>query len=565
MKHLAFIALLCSTVATAQNFERIAPKPVTPPGQPAVEGPRVAPRDTTVRLKELKGIVFLADPQSVKRAGTGEVPGLDVSRVPELQNDAFRTRMSKYLGKPASFDSIEEMVRDVVAYFTENDRPFVVVTSPEQDITNGVLQLVVVEGRVGEVQITGAKTFDESIYRNTIGLKPGDPISKRKLDADIDWLNRNPFRDTSVSLLPGKNPGTTDIRLRTQERPPLRLYAGFEDTGTTVTDKRRVQFGVNWGNAFGLGHQLNYQLSASPDFDTYRAHSATYIVPLPWRHLLTVFGAYAEIQGIVPAPFALQGRSQQIGLRYEIPLQRMGSYTHSIIGGLDYKKTNNNLEFGFAVVNATSAEVVQGLLSYQANMSDTSGITSFTANLYYSPGGITGKNKDINFLALRALSNSRYTYGNLQLNRITRLPSEFSWHLSAHLQLADGNLLGSEQLGAGGYASVRGYDERQANGDQGFLLRNELRTPSINLGRPLPGKEAQLQLLAFLDYGVVRNKRLLVGEDPNVELFSTGLGARFSVGQNVTIRFDHGWQLKDIGVPVGPRSSRAHFSLLVSY
>ncbi len=144
VRRLPFVAMLCAGVATAQDFERIAPKPVTPPGKSALEGPRVAPRDTTVRLKELKGIVFLADPQSVKSAGAGEVSGLDVSRVPELQNDAFRARMSQYLGKPVSFASVEDMVRDVVVYFTENDRPFVVVTSPEQDITGGVLQLVVV-------------------------------------------------------------------------------------------------------------------------------------------------------------------------------------------------------------------------------------------------------------------------------------------------------------------------------------------------------------------------------------------------------------------------------------
>lgn len=415
------------------------------------------------------------------------------------------------------------------------------------------------------MQIIGAKTFDESIYRNAIGLKPGDPISKRKLDADIDWLNRNPFRDTSVSLLPGKSLGTTDIRLRTQERPPLRLYAGFEDTGTTVTDKQRALFGVNWGNVFGLDHQFNYQHSASPDFDTYRAHSGTYIAPLPWRHLLTVFGAYAEIEGKLPAPFALQGRSSQIGLRYEIPLQRLGSYTHSLIAGLDYKRTNNNLEFGLTTVSATGADVVQGLLTYQGNISDASGITSFSANIFHSPGNSSSKNKDANFIGLRALAESRYTYGNIQAQRITRLPQDFAWHLSGEVQFADGNLLGSEQLGAGGYASVRGYDERQANGDEGILIRNELRTPQYKLGAPFGGKQAQLQLLAFIDYGNVRNKHLLVGESRHVELASSGLGARFAIDTNVTMRFDYGWQLRDLGTNTGPKSSRAHFSLMVSY
>lgn len=565
VRSVTLVAMLFAGVATAQDFERIAPRPVPPPAKTQPEGPRPAPRDTAVRVKELKGIVFLTDPQSVKREGDTQVSGLDLSRVPELQTEAFRARMSQYLGKPVSFASVEDLVREVVAYFTENDRPFVIVTSPEQDITGGVLQLVVVEGRVGEVQIVGAKTFDEKIYRNALGLKPGDPILKRKLDADIDWLNRNPFRDASVSLLPGKSLGTTDIKLRTQERPAVRLYAGFDDTGTDVTGNNRVLFGVNWGNAFGLDHQLNYQYSASPNFDNYRAHSATYIVPLSSRHLLTVFGSYADIKGKVPAPFALKGNSRQLGLRYEIPLQKIGSLSHSVIGGFDYKRSNNNLEFGLATVSATSAEVVQGVLTYQANRADPAGTTSFTGSVFYSPGGLTSQNDDRNFQVLRAFAQSDYVYSNVQLQRITRLPQDFSWHFSAEAQIADGNLLGSEQLGAGGFASVRGYDERQANGDEGYLIRNELRTPSYNLGSPFPGKEAQLQLLTFLDYGLVRNKRLLPGEVRSVELASAGFGARFSIDQNVTARFDYGWQLKDTGLPGGPNSSRVHFSLMVSY
>jgi len=560
----ALLGAFAGTVG-AQDFDRIAPRPVPPPGQAAPEGPRIAPLDTVPRLKALKGLVFLTDPKAVDPKGAAAVSGLDVSRVPELQTDAFRSRMSKYLGSPVSPASVDSLIRDVVAYYEENDRPFVVVVSPEQDITAGVLQLVVIEGRVGDVRVLGAKVFPERIYRSAIGLKAGDPISKRRLDNDIEWLNRNPFREASVHLIPGKSVGTTDVFVRVREREPFRFYAGYDDTGTTVTHDNRVSLGLNWGNVFGLDHQFNYQFIASPDFDTFRAHSATYIAPLPWRHLLTVFGSHADVQGRVPAPFALDGRSQQIGLRYEVPLPKLAAYSHSVIGGLDWKRTNNNLEFGGAAVSATAAEVAQFLISYTGRALDAYGTTSFTASLFHSPGGLTGKNEDINFQALRAFAQAEYTYFNAQLQRITRLPADFSWHTSAEIQFADGNLLGSEQIGAGGYYSARGYDEREANGDEGFLLRNELRTPSFSLGSPMPGKQAQLQLLGFVDYGTVSNRILLPGERRHVNLASAGLGARFSVDQNVTARLDYGWQLKDSGIAGSPRNGRAHFSLLVSY
>ena len=41
--------------------------------------------------------------------------------------------------------------------------------------------------------------------------------------------------------------------------------------------------------------------------------------------------------------------------------------------------------------------------------------------------------------------------------------------------------------------------------------------PPYRLGSPFPGKAAaQVQFLTFLDYGVLRNKRLLPGEDRSV-------------------------------------------------
>jgi hemolysin activation/secretion protein len=248
-----------------------------------------------------------------------------------------------------------------------------------------------------------------------------------------------------------------------------------------------------------------------------------------------------------------------------MPLRRFDRVSHSLIAGVDYKRTNNNLEFGLTNVSATKADILQGVASYDLRGADAWGTTAMTASVFFSPGGLTDNNKDANFQALRAFAESRYAYANLQMRRITRLPHELTWHVSAQVQIADGNLLGSEQLGAGGYTSVRGYDELEATGDEGFIVRNEIHTPAFVFDTPLPGKRSQLELLAFVDYGQVHNKHLLPGEARRVEMASTGVGARFAVDQNVSFRFDYGRQLHDDGVPGGRKNGRPHFALLVSF
>ena len=111
---------------------------------------------------------------------------------------------------------------------------------------------------------------------------------------------------------------------------------------------------------------------------------------------------------------------------------------------------------------------------------------------------------------------------------------------------------------------MRGYDEFAVAADRGFLLRNEIYTPAFSLLQlaGLKSVNDQLQFLAFYDFGVAELADPLPGEGKNIELQSAGLGLRWQIATNASIRFDYGWQLEDIGLP---DSSRAHVGVTVSY
>jgi hypothetical protein len=106
-----------------------------------------------------------------------------------------------------------------------------------------------------------------------------------------------------------------------------------------------------------------------------------------------------------------------------------------------------------------------------------------------------------------------YAYGRLDLHRETLLPlilpikggvdEHFTWVLRASGQFADARLLPTEQFGLGGYDTVRGYNERVVDGDDGWLLVNEIRTPHIPLGNLTARTDGRdwLQGLIFCDYG----------------------------------------------------------------
>lgn len=515
--------------------------------------------------------------------------GVHGDELTTLQSPEFVEKMKGYLGKPLSLNDLNQMTRDIIQYYRRHGRPVVDVIVPEQDITPGVVQFVILEGRLGQMAAAGNRWFSSKQLLSQISTKPGEVALAKKLTEDVNWLNSNPFRQVNVIFSPGKKRGETDLTLKTQDRLPLRAYGGYEDSGTDLTGDERWLLGLNWGNAFWLDHQLNYQFTGSSDFRKFAAHSGSHVIPLPWRHRLTFFGSYVNTVADIANPlFSLGGRSWQAGSRYIFPLPDLetlkqlaqeiypaspfefiplpSAFSHSVAAGFDFKQSNNNLEFGGAQVFNTTTDVAQWSLDYNAALKDAWGGATFTLTGVFSPGRWTARNHDPNFTESRASAKAEYGYGRASLERTTRLPWDFSWVVRGSGQWAEANLLGSEQFGLGGYNTVRGYEEHEANGDVGYLISTEIRTPPLGIGSALRMKKAadQLQIFGFFDYGGTQNHSLLPGEDPHRQLAGAGPGMRYTISPSLTLRFDYGWQLYDTGLSAR-FNSRGHLGFVLAY
>jgi hemolysin activation/secretion protein len=564
MKHLALLtALGCwSATSVSQDLNRIQPAPVPAVEPPATANVGEAPNaaaSSTVMLPELNGLIFITQPAQLTEASARD-EALDTSRVPLLDNETFRNRIESYLGEPLRLGGLKRLLATVNLFYAANDKPFVAVSAPAQDVTDGVLRILVVEGRVEQIQVEGNRFFSDDQYVAALGLHPGDPLQKSQIDANIAWINRNPFRAAAVVAAPGEGFGGTNLIVRTNERYPLRIYANADNTGSPNTGEERLGVGVNWGNAFGLGHQLNYQLTSSTDFDRSIGHSASYVIPMPWHHLLTFSGAWSRINADMPVDFDSQGTSWQTAFRYEVPLQpNARGWNQAVQAGADFKRSDNNLEFGGLPVTDNTTDIVQAVLGYRLSIDDDYGRTGIATTVVYSPGSLGNRNETEFFDISRWGAESDYSYARIDLDRLTQLPANFAWRLSASLQVASGNLLGSEQLALTGTYGVRGYGENDSYADGGYMIRNELLFPVVNAASLF----TRLQPLVFYDYAQGSNKRLLPGERDRTTLSGAGLGGRVSFGQSCELRFAYGWQLH--ALPGEERDNQAHAGITFSY
>jgi hemolysin activation/secretion protein len=575
-KHILAAALVSAGVlatlhAQNQAYDEFAPKPVPPaalaplnlpPSTNSVEG---APGETL--LPVLRGITFVARQEDVQAQGAkteGIVVGAGL-QVPAPEK--FRELVSGYLGQPLTRGQLNQMITAIIVHYRTHDHPVIDVIVPEQDINGGVVQILLLESRVGRVTVAGNQWFSSREIRKDFRVRTGDRIVATDIRSDLEWANQNPFHTTDVVYQPGESVGTTDIVLQTVDRFPARFYVGYEDSGNRQTGFDRYLFGLNWGDAWhaGWGQQLNYQYTTSGDWRSLAAHSGSYIIPLRWHHTLTFFGNYVTTQGVVP-PISVEGVSYQISGRYSVPLPPMGNYKSTVAVGFDYKYNHNSLQFGDIPLTVVPVEVRQFVATYDSSLRDQHGITSLSIQGYYSPGNWGGDNSDSVYGQSHTFATANYAYANVSLTRLTRLPHEWSLFLRGLFQVSNANLTSSEQLGLGGYDTVRGYDEREVNSDEGYLFNVELRTPSMSIGKRLKWTrfDDQLQLLGFFDTGAGNDHTLLPGEPSDTTLSAYGAGLRYTVGSNVSVRADYGIQLDTTGLDTD-HGHRGDIGIVISY
>jgi len=477
----------------------------------------------------------------------------------------LKEELSEYISQPITKETLAAVRQTVREYYENNYHPLVEIVIPKQDITSGVMQVQVVESKFANLEIVGNKHTSAKRLTTYLGVNENDPIDVRQLKNDLSFMNRNPFRRVNLVYSPGLEPNTTDIELLVDDRRPFRVYAGVDDTGVETTERGRIFAGFNCANWFSLDHFLTFQYTTSYNLHSFQASTAQYVAYLPWKHILSMYGGYSSVHSSDPFLTSNHGKSSQASARYEAPLNSMSNYTHSIGFGFDFKQTNNTILFSeLAAVVGQTVNLSQFVATYAGSYELDPFRLDVQGELFFSPGAMLPDESNSAYASLRPGAKNQWVYGYLSLSYSQTLAYSFHLLLTARGQLSSQNLLPSEQIGLGGFDSVRGYDERQLNYDNGVILNGEIRTPGIAIFRRKKAKfKDALQLLGFVDYGYGNNRTLLPGEPKNDHLIGIGPGLRYTLDPWVTARFDLGVKLYEQSIFTGG-SSMWYFSVVAN-
>ncbi|MBN2479976.1 MAG: ShlB/FhaC/HecB family hemolysin secretion/activation protein [Parachlamydiales bacterium] len=517
-----------------------------------------------VLVESLNKVVFQCEYHQIDDSTLKESLTIENVQIPDVLE--FKKDFAKFLKQPLSLKKINEIKFFIINYFRKKDFPLVGVKVPAgQDVSKGLLYIIIHVAKLGEIDVKGAEYFSNNFIKKQFNLKKGDLISTKKLMQDLEWLNDNPFRNVNIIYAPGNDLSETDIILNVEDQIPFRAFVGYENTPYVNAGKSRFMAGFNLGNVFNLDQQLNIQFLSAKSAKKWWGITGNYIIPLPWRNILKFLGSYSRASSDINTFQESKGKGLFLGGRYEIPLPIWYNVSHDILIGYDFKRTNNFLAFADNLIFNHYIDISQFFLRYQGTKEDSKGVISYEVTLFISPGNMTKYDKNSYYDIERSGAKANYAFIQLDLERIFKLPYRFSWVINFLGQLASGKLLLSEQLALGGATTVRGYLENEAMGDNGFLLKNELRLPFYHFGKD--HLVNTIQFLGFIDLGVVTDSDKSVSTKKGSSLLSIGPGMRYNISTNLTTRLDYGWQLKSVKGRIldSSRSSRWHLSVIASY
>lgn len=519
-------------------------------------------------VENLKGILLLGDWEEVHNEAVDELCCVAAEGVNLLQRNPnfLRALQEEYVGKPLTQRAIWHLKNEIADYYRSQNQPLVVVSIPRQELTKGVLQVVVEEAKLGKVYVQGNNYFPSRWFSDAIRTNPGDPINSQVVLEDVAWLNLNPFRRTDAIFKPGDKPGTTDIELVTVDRWPYRVYMGGDNTGTIATNRNRMFFGFNFGKSILKDGQISYQFTFAPNWNLFYSHTASARLPLPWRHVWVLWGGYSQVKPSTGIPnMKNTGVSWQVDTRYRFPFFSSPDIMQTFVVGYDFKETNNNILFNGINIFKANADINQFMFGYEFGYRNKEARVSLTAEMYANPGGITYANKTRFYELLRFDAKDKYVY--FKMAHSFGQKYRYGW-LTYDItgQASTANLLPSEQFTLTGYNSVRGYEERILNLDNAFILNLAYETPHWSPARSFGWCKQwdELYFLAFFDCGLGGNHRPAVGEASFKNLASIGPGFRYQIDRFFTARFDYGFQLWHNGF-VNPTNSRYNFGMILSY
>ena len=442
--------------------------------------------------------------------------------------------VQEFVGKELDFEGLNEAATKVRAYYRTRGYFLAQAYLPQQAIRNGRVEIGVIEGRVGEVELDRrpGTNIADGLLVGILGthLKQGQLITETGLERPLLLINDLPGAQVTSEIRPSKTLGAADLRVNVAQTG--RRFNGFVDAdnhGNRFTGEYRAGANLNWDTPLGYGDQATFRGFVSDEGMWYTRFA--YLIPVGY-YGTRIGVSYSKFEYRLAKDFA------NLSANGEGEVKSIFGF-HSIVRT---RNTNVILQISYEDKTLVDRIESQNSLERREISATKLGIVGDFRDAFLGGGlnayAFTYTHGDLGIAPPSVLTadigpTGHNTFGgftkyNVDMRRLQRITDNASLLLSLSGQRATRNLASAEKFSLGGPNGVRAFPVGEATADVGMIVTTEMRY--IWPGFKIFGGD--FTVLGFYDHGWARINETALASDTENNRSLGGYGFGVSAGQD---------------------------------
>lgn len=513
------------------------------------------------QLKELPGKAPApAEPGKPGETRCFPIRQILINGAEHLSESERQQLLQPYQNHCLGTSQLNELLKVITDYYLDQG----LVTSraylPQQDLSRGQLQVLVVEGHLEKLKAAVDSGLSARELAMSFPGREGELLNLRDIEQMVDQLNRLPSNQAQMELIPGQAAGGSDVLVKNTAQAPWRASLSRSNDGQKSTGEQQWGTTLDWDSPLGLADQLMLRGGHDAVSDHQRTSSnayANYTLPYGWwtfnySYSQSDYRSLAEANGF---GFKQTGDSQNHQLHAERVIHRNALSKTSFNAGLSYLRTNNFIEDSKLALSSNRISEAQFGLNHGRRLGNAfvnldlglqQGIGAFDAQSNHDPAPWEPNARYRKYIATLSYLQPFNLWGE-----------SLSFSSLATGQHSEDVLFSSQRMSLGGLGSVRGYKDQSLSGDSGGYWRNDLRWSRPVTWPVLRPLLAEYGASLGYDQGVIQHDRYNGEQHGRVSSNSLELFAR---GQHLaaSVTFAHSLERPEV---VSEREAPIYFSL----
>ncbi|MCG6576276.1 ShlB/FhaC/HecB family hemolysin secretion/activation protein [Pseudomonas sp. AF32] len=434
------------------------------------------------RLEELKDLpgqaVKPTQPTAPVDTRCFPIKAIELKGADSLSAREREQLLKPYIGQCLGVPQLNELLKVITDHYIEKG----LVTSraylPQQDLSGGHLQVLVVEGRLEGLKGAENSQLSDRELAMAFPGKTGDLLNLREIEQMVDQLNRLPSNQAQMELTPGQNIGGSEVRVRNTRQKPWRVGLSRHNDGQKDTGEQQWGASFDWDSPLGLADQLALRGGHDAISDhqkTSRNAMLYYNLPVGWWNVSYTYiqSEYRSLGQANGFNFKQNGDNQSHQVRLERVIHRDAFSKTSLNTGLAYLRTNNFIED--SKLSESSNRLSEAQFGINHGRRVGSAFVNLDLGMQQGIGALDAQGDHEPGPGLPDARYRKYTATLSYLQPFQLWGESFSFSSLMTGQRSEDVLFSPQRMSLGGLSSVRGYKDQTLSGDSGGYWRNDLR------------------------------------------------------------------------------------------